>query len=75
MYNLTSEQLAALDTHPVVSYFGVKAVAAALGYQVLKRNPSLDNAKGIEKELLNTILNDHDTFYQWVEDFMEGNFN
>lgn len=74
MFDLTKEQLSALDTHPVVAYFGLKAVAAALGYQVMKRNPSLDNTKGIERELLNIVLNDHDTFYQWVEDFMEGNF-
>lgn len=74
MYNLTSEQMATLQTHPVVSYFGIKAAVAALGYQVMKREPTVENADVIEKEILNTILNDHDTFFQWVEDFMDGKF-
>ena len=74
MYNLTSEQMATLQTHPVVAYFGMNAVAATLGYQVMKREPTVENADVIEKEILNTILNDHDTFFQWVEDFMDGKF-
>lgn len=64
-----------LKTHPVVEYFGLKATKAAIGYQVMKRNPTEDTADSIEKELLNIILNEHDTFFQWVEDFMEGRFN
>jgi hypothetical protein len=74
MYNLTNEQMAIIQTHPVVSYFGMNAVAATLGYQVMKRAPTEETAEAVEKELLNTILNDHDTFFQWVSDFMEGNF-
>lgn len=74
MYNLTSEQMAIIQTHPVVAYFGMNAVAATLGYQVMKREPTVENADVIEKEILNTILNDHDTFFQWVEDFMDGKF-
>jgi len=64
-----------LMTHPVVAYFGLNATTAALGYQVMKRNPSLDTAAQIEAELLETVLYDYDTFFQWVEDFMEGKFN
>lgn len=74
MFDMTREQLAAIEGHPVVSYFGLDATVAALGYQVMKRNPNLDNATAIERELLNTVINDHDTFFQWVEDFMEGKF-
>lgn len=74
MYNLTDEQMAIIQTHPVVSYFGMNAVAAALGVQVMKRSPTLENAEALEKEMLDVILNDHDTFFQWVEDFMEGKF-
>lgn len=74
MFDLTKEQLGAIETHPVVSYFGLNACVAAIGYQVMKRNPTLDNAAAIEKELLNTIINDYDTFFQWVEDFMDGKF-
>ena len=74
MYNLTDEQMAIIQTHPVVSYFGMNAVAAALGIQVMKRSPTLENAEALEKEMLDVILNDHDTFFQWVEDFMEGKF-
>ena len=75
MYNLTNEQMAIIQTHPVVSYFGMNALAATLGYQVMKREPTVENADAIEKEILNTILYDHDTFFQWVSDFMEGEFN
>ena len=64
-----------LKTHPVVEYFGLKATKAAIGYQVMRRNPSLDTADQLEAELLETVLHDHDTFFQWVEDFMEGRFN
>lgn len=74
MYNLTDEQMAIIQTHPVVAYFGMTAVAAALGIQVMKRAPTEENADVIEKEMLDIILNDHDTFFQWVEDFMDGNF-
>ena len=74
MYNLTDEQMAIIQTHPVVAYFGMTAVAAALGIQVMKRAPTEENADVIEKEMLNIILNDHDTFFQWVEDFVDGNF-
>ena len=74
MYNLTSEEMAIIQTHPVVSYFGMNAVAAALGVQVMKRSPTLENAEALEKEMLDVILNDHDTFFQWVDDFMEGKF-
>ena len=74
MYNLTSEQMAIIQTHPVVSYFGMNAVAAALGVQVMKRSPTVETAEALEKEMLDVILNDHDTFFQWVEDFMEGKF-
>jgi hypothetical protein len=63
-----------LMTHPVVAYFGLNATKAALHYQVMKRNPTLDTADQLEAELLETVLHDHDTFFQWVEDFMEGKF-
>lgn len=63
-----------LKNDPVIAYFGLAWVKAALGYQVMKRNPSPDNAAMIEKEVLGVMLNDKDTFFQWVADFVEGNF-
>ena len=69
---MTDEQI--LLTHPVVAYWGLNPVKAALGYQVMMRSPTVDTAEVIEKELLNIVINDHDTFFQWVEDFMDGKF-
>lgn len=74
MFDMSKEQLAIIQTHLVVAYWGIKPVTAALGYQVMKRNPTEETAAVIERELLNTILEDHDTFFQWVEDFMDGKF-
>lgn len=63
-----------LKSDPVIAYFGINWVKAALGYQVMKRNPTPETTAQVEREILDTMLNDKDTFFQWVADFVEGNF-
>ena len=72
--NIPVNDLAILNTHPVVAYFGINWVKAALGYQIKLRNVTEDNYQEVEAEMLETILHDEDKFFQWVADFVEGNF-
>ena len=66
--------LAILNSHPVVAYFGLNWVKAALTHQIKLRNVTEENYIEVEADMLETILYDEDTFFQWVADFVEGNF-
>ena len=71
MFNLTLEQLNAIQTHPVVAYFGLDTTVSAIRQYVNAYGPTLDNAALLENTLLDMIINDHDAFFQFVEDRLE----
>ena len=72
MFNLTIEQLDAIQTHPVVAYFGFDTTVSAIQQYVMAYGPTLDNDAFLESTLLDMIINDHDAFFQFVEDRLDG---
>ncbi len=58
------------NTHPVIAYFGMDTIIDVVTWYVQAYGPTLDNADLLESELLHMIMNDHDRFFQMVEDYL-----
>ena len=64
------EMLPIFNTHPVIAYFGMDTIIEVMTWYVQAYGPTLDNADLLEKELLHMMMNDHDGFFQMVEDYL-----
>jgi SUMO ligase MMS21 Smc5/6 complex component len=66
------EQLPIFNTHPVIAYFGMDTIVEVIQWYLTQEEPTLDNVAIIEKRMIDIIINDHDRFFNMVEDYLDA---